>query len=89
MLEFNLPESLSIADARALHQQLVELAASRSDVFISASDVVAIDTSSLQTLTAFVIAQRQSGNVVEWKACSTPFLEAATSLGLKDHLGLI
>lgn len=89
MLEFNLPESPSIVGVRALHQQLTELAASRSDVSISASEVVAIDASSLQTLTAFVLAQRQNGLVVEWRDCSTPFLEAATSLGLKDYLGLI
>jgi len=89
MQEFNLPESPSIVGVRALHRQLTELAASQSDVSISASEVVKIDASSLQTLTAFVIAQKQNGHRVEWKACSAPFLDAAASLGLKEQLGLM
>lgn len=89
MQEFNLPESPSIVGVRALHRQLTELAASRTDVSISASEVAVIDASSLQTLTAFVIAQQQNGHKVEWKTCSAPFLEAAASLGLKEQLGLM
>lgn len=89
MQEFNLPESPTIVGVRALHRQLTELAESRSDVSISASNVTGIDASSLQALTAFVIAQKQNGHRVEWKACSAPFLEAAASLGLKEQLGLV
>lgn len=89
MQEFNLPESPSIVGVRALHRQLTELAASHSDVSISASEVAVIDASSLQTLTAFVIAQKLNGHTVEWQSCSAPFLEAAALLGLKEQLGLV
>lgn len=88
MREFDLPQSCTVATVKALHSQLAELAANQSDVSIDASSVSVIDAAALQTLCAFVLAQRQSGCDVSWKKPSQPFGDAARLLGLKDQLGL-
>lgn len=89
MREFNLPENCTVVSVRGLHRQLTELAASQSDVSLNASNVTAIDAASLQTLTAFLIAQNQSGKKTVWTGCSATFTDAVSLLGLKEQLGLL
>lgn len=88
MREFDLPQSCTVATVKALHGQLAELAAHKSDVTIDASVVSVIDAAALQTLCAFTLAQHQSGLDVSWKSTSQPFADAVRLLGLKEQLGL-
>ena len=77
---------LDLGGAASLQQQLFEADAEPS--VIDAQDVIAVDTSCLQLLCAFVRATTAVGHPVMWRDVTPALRDSARRLGLADVLGL-
>lgn len=82
-----LPASLDIAQAAALHAQLLphlDVPALR----LGADCVDRVHTAGLQVLASFVRTRHQAGRATAWDAPSASLCRAAAALGLTALLGL-
>lgn len=77
---------LVIDNAMQLHQQLVELAAKKTDITINASAVNMIDTAILQLFTSFVMTLKKQNIKVNWGNPSEELVNRATLLNLEKQL---
>lgn len=83
-----LPESLTIATAESLHEQLGAFTAEAGGVVLNAAAVVRADTAGLQLIYAFM--QNLHKNEVTCSWCDVPDIlsDAAAQLGLRELLSL-
>ena len=82
-----MPEQ-TIRDVTGLHTKLLDGLNGSARVRLVASDVVHIDTVTLQLLCAFVLESRQRGVEVEWETPSEALSIAARLLGISEVLAL-
>lgn len=83
-----LEASLSITDARLLHQQLSSALAGKTTVMLDASRVERLDAAAMQVLANFCRAARERGLALSWRNISPGLQQAARLLGLESTLGL-
>lgn len=82
-----LPASLDIAQAAALHAQLAPQLDAPA-LTLSAAAVERVHTAGLQVLAAFVQTRSHAGRATAWHAPSAPLCQAASRLGLAALLRL-
>lgn len=82
----NLPESLTIANAEALHQQLEAVVEKHINVTLNAESVSRVDTAGLQLLHAFCVEQRDHQLTVDWVSMTSILKDSAELLGLSESL---
>ena len=84
----DLPESLTIATAEALHEQLEPHAAGSTDVVLNPAAVTRADTAGLQLIYVFITSLKNHGANCSWASTPAVIVDAAEQLGLKTHLQL-
>ncbi len=89
-VEFHLPESLTISQAHALHDDFESLLDKNAyaEIIVHADKVGRADTAGIQLLLAFVRITRERHIDVTWDKPSESLQEAAGILGLSSELGL-
>ena len=80
--------ALDVANARALHAQLVEALSTRRSVHIDGSCVERADAAGLQLLCAGMQEARRRGLTIRCDAPSAALQYAAALLGMTAHLEL-
>ena len=83
-----LGSNLTLSKLELLHECMLERSLHNGPVEIDGSNVEAIDTASIQLLSAFVNYAYSWINGLIWMSPSTALIEAAELLGLADFLGL-
>lgn len=79
----------NLSAAQALYPQLlVALLAGKSIVF-DGEAIERVDMAALQLCCAFMTTQAIYGQTIQWRNPSQPLIDAATLLGLNEHLRLI
>lgn len=88
--EFQLPESLTIVQAQSLHDQFEQLVEQESceQIVLRADTVERTDTAGLQLLLALVLAAKDRQINLVWDRPSAGLLAGASTLGLRQALGL-
>ncbi|WP_370978916.1 lipid asymmetry maintenance protein MlaB [Agaribacterium sp. ZY112] len=89
-LEFTLPESLTIAQAHALHDELEALIEKKEadELVLHASNVGRADTAGMQLMLALVRFGKERQMSISWDQPSEKIISAAKILGIHSELGL-
>ena len=85
---FGLSEDLTIADAAAIHQSMLDVLRSASSVTLDGSEVEQVDGAGIQLLAAFMKEAAERQIEIRWQGVSDPLRSAAAQLGLGDFLRL-
>ena len=88
LLTVALEGTLSIATAGEFYRRLQPLLEQSESIQMDASDVISVDTATLQLLVAFVQDARARGLGVQWARPSQSFCQTAALLDLERYLGL-
>jgi anti-anti-sigma regulatory factor len=88
MTTIKLANTVDIASAAKLHEELKVALANEQPVTLDGSDVERADTAALQLLYAFYRDAQQLAVTVEWLPPSEQLLETAAHIGLQEKLGL-
>lgn len=84
----DLPESLTIASAEALHEQLEPVLSAHQNVVLNAEHVSRVDTAGLQLIFAFNCELQKHSLTLDWSAVPSVLIESAEQIGLKGLLAL-
>lgn len=84
----DLPESLTIAVAESLHEQLEQLLPEGQDIILNGAPVSRTDTAGLQTLLGFSQTLASRNTSLSWLSPSSVLVDAAQQLGLQTLLRL-
>lgn len=89
-VEFQLPETLTIASIQPLHEQFEALIEDKNcdAILLKAADVQRIDTAGVQLLYALVMAAQERQIPLNWQAPSASLRQSAQVLGLASALGI-
>ena len=89
-VQITLPESLKIAQAHALHDELEALLnkPDSEEIVINAKKVEAIDTAGLQLVMSLVKTAKEAHMTIAWDGISDRFRDAAQMIGLHTALEL-
>lgn len=89
-VEFQLPETLTIASVQSLHEQFEALIEDKNldSLVLKAADVQRIDTSGVQLLYALVLAAQERQITLKWQAPSSALRHSAQVLGLAGLIGI-
>ena len=82
------PAALSIAEARALYENLSQILTYRQPVVMAVEQLERVDGAALQVLAGFCQTARLSGVEVTWQGPSANFQQAAHDLDLASILEL-
>lgn len=87
-MSINCGETLNIASAAELQQQINSALEKSSTIEMVADTVVKVDTAGLQLMVALSRELERSNGSLLWKTPSEVVIQAAVSLGLTDQVGL-
>ncbi len=83
-----LRDTPGISDVDELFKTLKPVLESNTSVTLDASNVTAIDTTSMQLLLSFAQKMQLNGNRVKWQQPSDAFCHTAKLIGIESYLGL-
>ncbi|MFC0120019.1 STAS domain-containing protein [Pseudoalteromonas xiamenensis] len=83
-----LPSELAVSHVEELHQQLLHEIHDVRDITVDVSDVIRVDTATVQLLCALQKQLLSVGHKVVWHGKSEALSESVKDLGLSEFLNL-
>lgn len=83
-----LPSELAVSHVEELYQQLIHELHEVRDVSVDVSEVIRVDTATIQLLCALQKQLHSAGHRIVWHGKSEALVEAVKDLGLSEFLTL-